>query len=552
MNVPRSELPHVPTPQIEELQRARDYMSEQASQRELESLDRVIRPSDLYSPFKHLNTDGIKVYGSGAALGSLFAMDAMGIQTQVVLDNYRVNPERCDQAVTRAEFHGSRIGVFREGYETYYTREAVGETKDDHFITHLEQALGERMLESPAHRALDRALRRTERNDRLQTEEFDYLHDPLGTLACFQSLGLVRDMDHQMQGRVATGLSADHVNDMLSTGLNYGVTVTQKDGYRTFRWLSQNRAITKTLVIDDSTDLATFTARKSAPLVYLEKANQSEARSLPFVDSECARDMSQLLDSAGLTFSPELQAQMIDVGQADRYGSIYTRMSREIAKWINDPKRVRVSALFALKQPETEPMHIAQRTAEQGGWYASEDELAEDESAVREQLLQAVMPSNSGEAAAVLVSMAREAISRRSTDSDLPVTNDRIHITNGACFDVVAYYMGAAEHTINRVEQGLTNVAVDAVQLLEKTHGSHTYLTKDTIRFHGVRIPKGSLMQHAEDGGWALLRLTPFSFDNPKDQLAFGSEISKALENESRAIQRVGDISLAGLMKIDK
>ena len=79
--------------------------------------------------------------------------------------------------------------------------------------------------------------------------------------------------------------------------------------------------------------------------------------------------------------------------------------------------------------------------------------------------------------------------------------------------------------------------------MIKKTSGAKTFLTSAPVTFNGVQIPKGSLMKH-EDDGWALLRLTPFSFDRPDDKLAFGSEINKALDTAEPTIELLGSVSL--------
>lgn len=98
-------------------------------------------------------------------------------------------------------------------------------------------------------------------------------------------------------------------------------------------------------------------------------------------------------------------------------------------------------------------------------------------------------------------------------------------------------------------EPKLDVVSENGVDMLHKTHGKETFLLVRPTMFRGVELPKGSLMSRQVDGGWAFLRLTPFAFDNPIDQEAFGSELSKAYASESRTVARVGGVSLSMLVE---
>ena len=117
----------------------------------------------------------------------------------------------------------------------------------------------------------------------------------------------------------------------------------------------------------------------------------------------------------------------------------------------------------------------------------------------------------------------------------------------GACFDVAAYYLGAAEK-FRDSSRGLEHVTASDVAMLEKTHGRHTFMLQERAILNGVALPKGTLMQQGADGGWAMLRLTPFCFDSPEDQLATGSELAKAYANETQAITSIGGVSLAHIV----
>jgi hypothetical protein len=160
------------------------------------------------------------------------------------------------------------------------------------------------------------------------------------------------------------------------------------------------------------------------------------------------------------------------------------------------------------------------------------------------------MSAVQGEAAAAILSMVQDLIARdhqQEIASQLPVTNQDISMKDGACFDVATYYIGAAGGTAEYPDW-LKQANHNGVNMLEKTSGSKTLLTTEPIVFNGVKLPKGALFKRTSDG-YAVLRLTPFSFDNPVDQLASGSEVTKAVVQQRIALQKVGGYTLDKLLE---
>ena len=144
---------------------------------------------------------------------------------------------------------------------------------------------------------------------------------------------------------------------------------------------------------------------------------------------------------------------MMNVGEADRYGSIYTQLSREVAKWVNSPHRKKLSNLFVpldeqylgKKLVETTPYLGVSLAVEEYNSKTSEFTGLEPQI---EAAFASIDPATAkGEAAQTLLTMIKEVISRDAEAqavSDLPVTSKNIELRDGACFDVAAYYIGAA------------------------------------------------------------------------------------------------------------
>lgn len=243
---------------------------------------------------------------------------------------------------------------------------------------------------------------------------------------------------------------------------------------------------------------------------YKETANQSREKAVPFVETSYMRELADALTSQGLVLSDALRDFVTSPGEADRYGGPYTHMSREIAKWINNPTRLRVSDLFT---PEDTELSDAEK--EQVARHALESMQTDADSPI-----------------GLLLGLAKQSIQKTNTNSDIPVTESEVAMRDGSCFDLPYYYHDAAK----RFE--LTEVKEPTAMLYDGA--SNTYLTQNKVQFNGVNLPKGSLMKKGSDGNWAFLRLTPFCFDEEYKQDVFGTEIIKGLQRVRLTLGRYG------------
>lgn len=253
---------------------------------------------------------------------------------------------------------------------------------------------------------------------------------------------------------------------------------------------------------------------------------------LPFIETLAAYELTQLMEEQGLVFNERFHAEMIAAGKEaeNRNGSVYSELSREVAKWVNRPSRLSVLRIF----------NELENSSQNG----------DREGRVREKISKIDLDHVSTPVG-ILVGLMKDCIAREKVKddpkSDLEVEKSDGHVEVGACFDVAAYYMGSLEQ-----KNGLVKVEpVGGVVLLHKKHGKETYLSTTPLLFNGVTIPKGSLLSE-KDGKWLFMRLTPFSFDNPSDRLVLHAEYLAANKARKDKYRGLGDASLATLIRSAK
>lgn len=416
----------------------------------------------------------------------------------------------------------------------------------------LTKMVEDRFYHSPGHRALGDVHRRITDLDQLPatitTETFDPKEDLLGSLVFLQDIEAVNETRFDATTRVRDLTTEILLGKILDMPPYRGTITETDDAYlATF-----GKDVKKQLNINKQTGSYQLSVSVDPATHYLETPNQAHGiKSVPFIETECASNLCRQLDEVGLMFHPKFQFEMMSTADADRYGNVYTDMSREVAKWINNPDRTYLSKLFSPIDDEYQGGSLLDHAKQ---WGARAEDISQqydyttDNPAAREASVRQRWGKRgrtpSGEAASTLLALVDGALNRpvnQPLSSELPVTSGEISIRNGACFDVSTYYVSAA--AMFRVNK----VVVGGVELLEKTMGSHTYMTTRVTEFNGVALPKGSLLSRADDG-WAFLRLTPFTFDSDADQLAFGSELAKTRENEVVALQRLGGTTLSHLV----
>lgn len=483
----------------------------------------------------------------------LVGFDGLGVEPLDVLKRVeKDNVEDGTPMYVLAEGN-EEINVFREGRGLSINFSSGIEREPDYDNPKkpdlIDRKIKERFASSPAHRALSKM--RNEVIDQgqplgsIKTETFDPEEDRLGTLAMLSDLGFV--------GHWPTSSSIDYGESLDSF-------ISEQEKYDVFRidegdnvtYIYTDNGIQRQLTINSQSGECSIGFQQVPDYFYNERANQSEAESVPFVETECAKEMFETLDSCGLMMSPQYQAEMLRIGESERFGSVYTQMSREVSKWVNNTSRQKLSNLFAMYNPKTHAKGSSPHGFNSGEAYheALQSEMTQQELQDQEDYISrkiaSIDTSEMNEPARILFEMIKDCISRdgvTGAGNFLPVTKSQIQINGGACFDVASYYIGAAGD-----RTGLKSIKLEGVSMLEKTHGAHTFMLQEEAVLNGVRLPKGTLMQKGEDGGWAALRLTPFCFDSEKDRNATGPEMAKSYKNEEKSIRVIGGTALTNLI----
>lgn len=492
-----------------------------------------------YSPANaFLETNSNATYDHGMVnIQDLMALDALGVNPTEVLNKTGRDSGPENETIANISLPNSELLIRRysDGFTRYLQQPGERNAKalDGELI---KQKLSERYASSPTHQAIaslkDKLADSNGVNGGISTEPFDGYEDALATIDFLTTTGVISSIEAVRKLR--SGVEAKEIIDQAIANVpEYFGRSIEDEKERSVKWKTQG--LDFSLSQDKQNGLFTYTVNKDPASLYWEVANQTpEVTEIPFIETQCGKELCKVLDSKGLKFSHDLEAEIVRPGQAERYGGVYTQLTREIAKWIDDPEKLALSKLVV--------------PSESKNTYLEPEEEDELETKTR-QLWLSNKQEIEGEAAQVITSLIDQLLSRDpqlAQQSDLPVTQEKTKIRDGACFDVFGYYLGAGasySKPLTEINEG------NNVRLLEKTLGSHTYMTVDPITFNGISLPKGSLFSRAKDGGWALLRLTPFSFDKPIDQQAFGSEIAKAYLHESHSIAYLGGTSLRHLVE---
>ena len=478
------------------------------------------------------------------------ALQAVGIDAQELLTG---DDERRELAAIEGD--GVRVDVLRDGgslaYKLSHIEEPIDVDTDRRFNDKQKDAIRRRYQQSPGHVALHEALGKAwdggELPEELTLPTFAMDDDPLGTLVLLTSLGVGGQDAIQYEQRLKQGTPPETM--LAETIGNIRGTRTESDDFvRVTRHTHAGGSyVARTMFVDKHTRECTLSFRQVPERAYVETANQSsEAMSTAFIDTACAQQMIGALAEQGLMLTPGIQKEIMAPGQADRYGSVYTQLSREIAKWVNDPARLKARNLFV---PYDEAL-FGQSAPVDPYLEAGYERTLEDEGragVVEEQVRRALATMETegpDEAAGILLMLAKDVVTRQEYDSALAVTDREINLKGYACFDVASYYLQSAVTPTDSA--GVVPYEENGVSMLKKSYGGNTFLLREPIRFNGVTLPKGSLMSKS-NGAWFFQRLTPFTFDTPDGVAATGSEIEKVRVNH-RAVQiGLGGFSLRHL-----
>ena len=220
---------------------------------------------------------------------------------------------------------------------------------------------------------------------------------------------------------------------------------------------------------------------------------QNDADKHLYLHTASARALLDACDAGGVQLADAAEWELI-TEQGSRYGNAYAWMSREIIKMAADQTGhlVAEDAHHAMLQPTGEP------------------------------------------AADILIALLNQ-IATRGADrtSDLPMPTEAVRLREGGCKDVEAYF---AQAYMMSTQPAIGETAIANKRFISKTHGAHTFLAADAVRYCGVEFPPGTVWGQFGDG-YAPLRLTGFCFDRDTAGTVFGAEyMTNVPEPSQRAV----------------
>ena len=220
---------------------------------------------------------------------------------------------------------------------------------------------------------------------------------------------------------------------------------------------------------------------------------QNDADKHLYLHTASARALLDACDAGGVRLADAAERELI-TERGSRYGNAYAWMSREVIKM----------------------------AADQTGRLVADNEH------------HAVLQSTGEPAADVLIALLNQ-ITTRGADrtSDLPMPTEAVRLREGGCKDVEAYFAQAYMMSSRSV---MSETAIAGKRFISKTHGAHTFLAADAVRYCGVEFPPGTVWGQFGDG-YAPLRLTGFCFDRGTAATVFGAEyMANVLEANQRAV----------------
>lgn len=342
---------------------------------------------------------------------------------------------------------------------------------------------------------------------------FDTTSDPFITATVLEEISVIKRSTELLTSNLGSNID-QIVQPIVEKTIDESVVVSDKSRRMVAELEPGLELIFTQPISEESKSTSHWNIAVQADLAILsqEVANQSpRERCEPFVLRSTGKECVAAMQSAGLRFSSQFE-QFVVSGEStdflDRYGGPFTHISRLLAKVIWSGDMGRLADIFVSTTGEK----ITLEQLESFAQYQTDDEGL--------RLLQAIMS---------------QLVHKQDLVNDVSMTEQRIAINDGACFDVASYYVQALDLW------QLWKVPIDKAMFLEKTHGSHTFLNIQPIVFNGLQLPKGCLFTRDDDGKLGFLRLTPFALDSREAMVAaFGTEVLKAEANGGN-LQKVLD-----------
>lgn len=488
---------------------------------ELRYADEIDNPTPA---LRYLQYIGASVDDSILTVKSLFELDAIGVDYQSMLKQSANSDTAWQQTVTVS---GLSIVISPLDNGITYTLNGSANSQNPHANTPaelIENIYVKRIENSPPFLAIH-SLREqlyTAATASVMSEPFQIYEDALGMLTVLESLGFPALSATSIKMDLSENTTPEEIlNKVLASAPEQVQQPLSGEDYQ-FVWC--NDKVWYVLYVNVQTGQAAIEVRVDTREYYTERANRSAELATPFIDTACAAEIAQILTDNGLKFSDDISQEITRIGEADRFGSVYTQLSREVAKWVNNEEHINITKLF-----------LPQNTQ-----YYFEDLVDKEKIA---NVLIDLDCSSYSEPTAILFGLIKEALLARNTtrDSKLSVTKACIIIRDDACFDVTSYHIKGA--ALPASQDGVVPYEEEGVPMLAQSYGAITYLLLKPTLFNGVNLPKGSLMKKLPDDTWAFLRLTSFSFDTDEDAKVFEAEILKAKSKNPEAVKKLAGLS---------
>lgn len=219
----------------------------------------------------------------------------------------------------------------------------------------------------------------------------------------------------------------------------------------------------------------------------IDIVDTNETDTALYLHTNSAMQLCHSLDDAGIALSASAQCELA-LENDHRYGNAYAWMSRELVKSI-------AGYSSSLLDTDIRAERLPEFTDDEG--------------------------------ANLLIDTIRQiALRGEGPDfSSIPVTSEYVNLRDKGCKDAEYYFASSAD-----MPGKLQTVAIAGKQFWHKTHGGHTYINLEPIVYCGVEVAPGHLFKQADDGGYALLRVTGFAFDKQTADQLFGAPMTDVYE----------------------
>ena len=340
-----------------------ENLSSHAMSRALRRIDRISQPD--VTPLDK-NVDFVP-YMTSLSPAEVIALEGVGIDPTVLVpkpqqaENMLSKPELLDVSSTYKEkgffaLGTAKLVVEQETYETNtfsYRILSDNETDKASLRSYLQNRIGEAFAERPAYQRVHEVVTKGGDAPDSVSITLNIDEDAQGVLSVMADVGLFRWNNAQVQERILQGKITPKeaiAQELTDRAKKSGVDSAD------FTKATYDDGVKYTLFLDKHTGDISVTLEQQPADYYVERANQWHETSEAFIDTKCAGELFDLLAAQGLTVSKGVRHEMTRAGEAARFGSIYTQLTREIAKWIGHPnhKRTIVSNLLAMQNSSQE------------------------------------------------------------------------------------------------------------------------------------------------------------------------------------------------------